>query len=68
MLLKIQKQNSYYKDLITGKVLETLKINVVSKGGFNQYMKSKGKLGGQNKLPRLANDRKIADALNEFGF
>ncbi len=64
----LQKQNSYYKDLITGKVLETLKINVVSKGGFNQYMKSKGKLGGQNKLPRLANDRKIADALNEFGF
>ncbi|MGO4912421.1 GH3 auxin-responsive promoter family protein [Leeuwenhoekiella sp. W20_SRS_FM14] len=66
--LALQEQNSYYKDLITGKVLETLKINVVPKGGFNTYMKSKGKLGGQNKLPRLANDRKIADALNEFGF
>ncbi|MFI8377806.1 GH3 auxin-responsive promoter family protein [Leeuwenhoekiella sp. NPDC079379] len=64
----LQEQNSYYKDLITGKVLETLKIKVVPKGGFNTYMKSKGKLGGQNKLPRLANDRKIADALNEFGF
>ena len=64
----LQKQNSYYKDLITGRVLETLKINVVPQGGFNKYMKSKGKLGGQNKLPRLSNDRKIADALNEFGF
>ena len=59
----LQEQNSYYKDLITGKVLQTLKIRSVKRGGFNDYMRSQGKLGGQNKLPRLANDRKIADAL-----
>jgi hypothetical protein len=59
----LQEQNSYYKDLITGKVLQALKIRLVKNGGFNDYMRSQGKLGGQNKLPRLANDRKIADAL-----
>ncbi len=57
------KQNSYYKDLIDGKVLQTLKITKVVPNGFQDYMKSIGKLGGQNKLPRLANDRKIADKL-----
>ncbi|HFS67770.1 MAG TPA: hypothetical protein ENK67_06115, partial [Flavobacteriia bacterium] len=57
------KQNSYYKDLIDGKVLQTLKITKVKPNGFQNYMKSIGKLGGQNKLPRLANDRKIADKL-----
>lgn len=59
----LQSQNSYYYDLIEGRVLQPLKITVVAKGGFNDYMKSIGKLGGQNKIPRLANDRKIADAL-----
>ena len=59
----LQEQNSYYMDLITGKVLSPLKITVVPPGGFNEYMRSQGKLGGQNKLPRLSNDRKIADAL-----
>ncbi len=59
----LQGQNSYYKDLITGKVLQPLKITTVPQGGFNAYMKSQGKLGGQNKLPRLANDRKIANFL-----
>lgn len=57
------KQNSYYKDLIIGKVLQPLKITKVKPNGFQDYMKSIGKLGGQNKLPRLANDRKIADKL-----
>ncbi len=57
------KQNSYYKDLIDGKVLQTLKIKKVKPNGFQKYMKSIGKLGGQNKLPRLANDRKIVDKL-----
>lgn len=65
---ELQEQNSYYKDLITGKVLQTLKIQAVSPGGFNEYMRSQGKLGGQNKLPRLANDRKIADALPVVDF
>ena len=59
----LQAQNSYYLDLITGKVLQPLKITKVVKDGFNNYMKSQGKLGGQNKIPRLSNDRKIADVL-----
>ncbi|MBQ4820065.1 GH3 auxin-responsive promoter family protein [Aquimarina sp. MMG016] len=59
-------QNSYYKDLIEGNILRTLRITSVPKNGFNDYMKSIGKLGGQNKLPRLSNDRKIADALVEM--
>ena len=59
----LQQQNSYYLDLIEGKVLRPLKISEVKKNGFQDYMKSIGKLGGQNKLPRLSNDRKIADEL-----
>jgi len=59
----MRKQNVYYDDLIVGKVLQTLKITKVSKNGFQEYMKSIGKLGGQNKLPRLSNERKIADLL-----
>ena len=57
----LQKQNSYYFDLIQGKVLQPLKITKVKKDGFQEYMKSIGKLGGQNKLPRLSNDRKIVE-------
>jgi hypothetical protein len=60
---KMQEQNVYYKDLIVGSVLQQLKITSVKAGAFNAYMKSEGKLGGQNKIPRLANDRKLADAL-----
>ena len=56
----IRKQNVYYDDLIVGNVLRTLVITKVPKNGFQEYMKSIGKLGGQNKLPRLSNDRKIA--------
>lgn len=59
----LRKQNTYYDDLITGNILRTLKVRSVPKDGFNEYMKSIGKLGGQNKLPRLSNDRKIADFL-----
>lgn len=57
----MRRQNVYYDDLIVGNVLRTLIITPVAKNGFQEYMKSIGKLGGQNKLPRLANDRKIAD-------
>ncbi len=64
--LSLQKQNSYYKDLIAGKILQPLKIKVIETGGFTNYMKSIGKLGGQNKLPRLSNDRNIAEALTQF--
>jgi hypothetical protein len=59
--LQMQEQNSYYKDLIVGKVLQPLKITSLVKDGFQTYMKSQGKLGGQNKVPRLANDRNIAN-------
>jgi hypothetical protein len=59
-------QNIYYEDLISGKILQPLKIRPMQKNAFREYMKSQGKLGGQNKVPRLSNDRKIADALAPF--
>ena len=59
----MQEQNVYYEDLLKGSVLRTLVITTVADGGFQQYMKSIGKLGGQNKVPRLSNDRKIVDKL-----
>lgn len=64
----LQQQNSYYFDLIEGKVLQTLKITCIKKDGFKNYMKSIGKLGGQNKIPRLSNDRKIANVLYDANF
>ena len=60
---QMRQKNVYYNDLITGNVLQTLVISKVEKNGFQNYMKSIGKLGGQNKLPRLSNDRIIADQL-----
>ncbi len=60
---KLQEQNVYYKDLITGHVLKPAVVRFVKPGTFNAYMKANGKLGGQNKVPRLANDRKIAESL-----
>ena len=62
----LQKQNTYYFDLIEGKVLQPLKITRVKKNGFQDYMKSIGKLGGQNKVPRLSNDRKIVEAFPQL--
>lgn len=62
----LQKKNIYYKDLIQGSVLRPLVIRSLQKNAFVEYMKSEGKLGGQNKVPRLSNDRKIADALLKF--
>ncbi|GAW88861.1 GH3 auxin-responsive promoter [Flavobacterium psychrophilum] len=59
----MRKQNTYYDDLIVGHVLQTLIITKVNKNGFQEYMKSIGKLGGQNKIPRLSNDRNIVDKL-----
>lgn len=61
--VELVMQNSYYKDLIDGKVLRTLVITNVTNNGFKNYMKSMGKLGGQNKIPRLSDNRKIADKL-----
>jgi hypothetical protein len=59
----MRKQNIYYDDLIVGNVLRKVVITKVAKNGFQDYMKSIGKLGGQNKIPRLSNDRKIVDLL-----
>ena len=63
---QLRSRNSYYDDLIAGKVLDSLLIKMVRTEGFKSYMKSVGKLGGQNKVARLANDRKIADGLQQF--
>lgn len=62
----MQIQNIYYSDLIKGKILQPLIIRKVKKGGFHQYMKSIGKFGGQNKIPQLSDNRKIADVLKDF--
>ena len=62
----MQIQNIYYSDLIEGKILQPLIIRKVKKGGFHQYMKSIGKFGGQNKIPQLSDNRKIADILKDF--
>ena len=62
----MQAKNAYYADLINGKILRPLRITSLKHDAFNAYMKSQGKLGGQNKVPRLSNDRKIADVLTEW--
>jgi hypothetical protein len=64
--LALQEQNIYYQDLIDGNILQSLKVRSLQKDSFRNYMKSQGKLGGQNKVPRLSNDRKIADSLVKF--
>lgn len=63
---QLRKRNTYYDDLISGNILQKLHITVLRKNGFQEYAKSQGKLGGQNKIPRLANDRKIADLLKIY--
>lgn len=60
---RLAKLNVYYDDLVSGSILRPLKITSLAKNAFIDYMRSQGKLGGQNKVPRLANDRKIADFL-----
>ncbi|WP_330745000.1 GH3 auxin-responsive promoter family protein [Chryseobacterium sp. CP-77] len=66
--LQLRKRNTYYDDLISGNILQKLQITRLKKGAFHEYAKSQGKLGGQNKTPRLANDRKIADLLGIYKF
>ena len=62
----LQQQNSYYKDLREGQMLQCLKLTSLPKHSFAKHMESIGKLGGQNKVPRLSNDRKIAESLEQF--
>ncbi|MET3535493.1 GH3 auxin-responsive promoter family protein [Chryseobacterium limigenitum] len=65
---QLRKRNTYYDDLISGNILQKLHISRLKKNAFHEYAKSQGKLGGQNKTPRLANDRKIADLLEIYKF
>ena len=62
----MERQNMYYKDLISGNILQPLKITPLQKNAFRNFMKTKGKLGGQNKVPRLSNDRTIAEELGQY--
>ncbi len=63
---RMRQLNIYYEDLIGGNILQRLQITPLQSDAFIQYMKRQGKLGGQNKVPRLANDRAIADALHTW--
>ncbi len=63
---EIIRQNIYYRDLITGNIIQTLKITPLKKNAFRDYMQSIGKLGGQNKVPRLKNDRQLAKELKKY--
>ena len=63
---EMKNQNIYYKDLVDGKVLQPLKVVNVPTGSFKKYMKSLGKLGGQNKVPRLSNNRDFVTGLNKY--
>ena len=62
----LRQKNIYYNDLISGNILAPLHIRTVKKNGFIDYMKSIGKLGGQNKVPRLSNDRKVVEELERY--
>lgn len=64
---RLVELNVYYKDLITGSILRSLKLTSLPRGAFQRYMKAQGKLGGQNKVPRLSNDRTIAEGLLSVG-
>ena len=61
--VNLQKRNAYYKDLISGNILRPLEISIIEKNGFRKYMNSIGKLGGQNKVPRLSNNREIVEEI-----
>jgi hypothetical protein len=63
---EMKNQNVYYQDLIEGNILRPIKLSKLKRDAFVRYMKSIGKLGGQNKVPRLSNDRKIANELSKL--
>ncbi|MEX1137104.1 MAG: GH3 auxin-responsive promoter family protein [Balneolales bacterium] len=63
---EMQKLNIYYKDLVAGNILQPLVITPIKRGGIVRFIKSKGEINGQNKLPRLSNDRLLADELGRF--
>lgn len=57
------QRNPYYRDLISGSILQNAQLRKLEKGVFHQAMANRGKLGGQNKPPRLANGREFASEL-----
>ncbi|WP_324676336.1 GH3 auxin-responsive promoter family protein [Hymenobacter sp. GOD-10R] len=59
----LRRRNVYYDDLLSGNILAPLRLTALPNGAFQRYMKSLGKLGGQNKVPRLSNDRNVAEGL-----
>jgi hypothetical protein len=59
-------KNVYYEDLMAGAILAPLQINSMQKNAFIDYMRAQGKLGGQNKVPRLSNERVIANELKQY--
>lgn len=64
--LEVRKQNTYYNDLRKGNMLRSAHLQILKRNATREYMRSQGKLGGQNKFPRLSNNRKIADWLMEY--
>jgi hypothetical protein len=62
----MRRCNTYYDDLVKGAVLEPLRIRALRQGAFIDYMRSLGKLGGQNKVPRLSNTRVLANELEQY--
>ena len=62
----MRSKNIYYDDLIKGNILQKLVIRPLKKNAFIEYMRAEGKLGGQNKVPRLSNDRKLASELEKL--
>ena len=64
--IELRNQNKYYRDLVEGKIIAKPEIRKIVKDGFKKYMKSVGKLGGQNKIPKISSNRKIVDQLNKL--
>jgi len=62
----LRQRNTYYDDLRQGNILVPLLLTPLPLGAFQRYMKSVGKLGGQNKVPRLGNDRALAEGLRKI--
>ena len=62
----MQMRNIYYNDLINDKVISRLKVSEAKKKSFINFMKSIGKLGGQNKVPRISNDNSIIERVKNI--
>lgn len=63
----LQRINSDYEaKRFKSMALERLRLHPLPSGTFHNWLRSKGKFGGQNKVPRLANDRKVVDEILDF--